>query len=211
MSSEVAVATALTSSRHQGLAFTAGTDSFVGMLGFLQDEGLIEFSGQRLEKVNDLSFRLTLAGWRRVEELERQGAMTDAAFVAMPFAAAFNGLWSLAIEPALRSTGWRPVRADREHHNQRIDDWIMNQIRAARFLVVETTGSNPGACFEAGYALGLGKPVVWIAQEADVKASLHFDIRQYSHLRWTQGTEAELRQALADRIVNTIGEGPAKS
>lgn len=209
-SSEPGIFTALTSNKHQNLAFCAANDAFVAWLGFLRAEGLIEYEGERRDQPNDLSFRLTLAGWRRVAEIRQRGEHRDAAFVAMAFRPEFDELWKNAIEPALDRTGWRAIRADKEHHTHRIDDWILNQIRAARFLVVDTTASNAGACFEAGYALGIGKLVVWLAEDGSFQEGkgLHFDIRQYNHLKWTRGAEAQLIGPLMERIVNTAGSGP---
>lgn len=209
-SSEPGIFTALTSNRHPNLAFCAANDAFVAWLGFLQAEGLIEYDGERRDTPNDLSFRLTLAGWRRVAEIQKRGERRDAAFVAMPFRADFDDLWRVAVEPALSRTGWRAIRADKTHHTHRIDDWILNQIRAVRFLIADTTGSNPGACFEAGFALGLDKLVVWIAEAESFKEGqgLHFDIRQYNHLKWVKGREEELVEPLVERILNTVGRGP---
>lgn len=209
-SSEPTIPTSLTSFGHRGMAFASATDAFVNWLTFLQAEGLILLDGKRQDQANDLSFRLTLAGWRRVGELETQGKSATGAFVAMPFKPEFDELWSSGIKPAIEATGWQAVRADKTEHNQRIDDWIMNQIQASRFVIVESTGSNPGACFEAGYALGLRKPVLWVAQKSSLKEGLHFDIRQYNHLAWTEGDESDLGGRLQERILNTVGQGPGK-
>lgn len=209
-SSEIPIFTYLTSNRHQGLAFIAGNDAFVGWLGFLRDAGWIDLQGKREDKPNDLSFRLTLEGWRRVRELREKGHGTDTVFVAMPFKPEFDNLWKDLIEPAIRKAGWRPVRADKEQHSGKIDDWILNQLQSARAVVAETTDNNPGACFEAGYALGHRRPVVWLARRETVHSGLHFDIRQYNHVTWEPSRESASVANLAERILNTIGRGPIR-
>lgn len=205
-SSEPPVMTSLSSNLHGALAFSGAIDGFVAWLDLLRREELIDLEGSRKNTPNDLAFRLTIRGWRRVEELDRAGAQSDAGFVAMPFHPDLEPVWLDGIQPAFKEAGWRPIRADKVQHNERIDDWIVNQIRASRFVVADTTGSNAGACFEAGLAIGHRKPVIWVAQEGFT--GLHFDIRQYNHLAWKPGSEALLCPALAERIMATIGRGP---
>lgn len=209
-SSEPGVGTAFTSRYDGGLAFAAAHDAVIAWLDFLKNDGLIEYTGGRSDERNNIGFRLTLEGWRRVRELQAKGAASDAGFVAMSFAPEFDRLWSKGILPAFETSRRRAVRADRTEHTDRIDDWIMNQIRDCRFLLAETTASNAGVCFEAGYALGLRRPVIWIVRE-DSMAGLHFDIRQYNHLKWKAGEEEQLAPRLAQRIMSLVGEGRRRS
>lgn len=210
-SSEPGVWTSLTSRGHRALAFAKATDAFMAWLDFLESEELIEYTGEREDEPNDLGFRLTLDGWRRVRELRTQGADSDIGFVAMDFGKDFEDLWTEGIEPGIEAAGWTPARVDREEHAERIDDRILNRIDEAAFVVADTTGNNPGACFEAGYALGQGTPVIWTARQDTVssdggKGGLHFDIRQYNHLTWEAGHESDLVEPLSERIRALMGE-----
>jgi nucleoside 2-deoxyribosyltransferase len=54
----------------------------------------------------------------------------------------------------------KAIRVDREHFGDRIDDRIIAEIRRCRFIVADFTGQRGGVYFEAGFALGLGKPVI---------------------------------------------------
>ncbi len=191
----------------RGMAFTDALDSVFANLGFLKEEGWIDYRGERFEE-EETSFRLTLKGWQHVRDLQMQGGHADAGFVAMSFDDDFSDLFNDALCPAIQSAGWRPVRADREHHVERIDDWIMNQISGARFLVVDSTAQNVGAIFEAGFALGLNRPVIWTVEKEDMGKGLHFDIRQFNHLSWHKGHEAELVEPLEARILAAVGRGP---
>jgi hypothetical protein len=56
--------------------------------------------------------------------------------------------------------------------------------------------------FEAGYAMPLGLPVIWLCQEDD-KNRVHFDTRQYNHIFWKD--IEDLRTQLRNRILATIG------
>lgn len=94
-----------------------------------------------------------------------------------------------------------PVRIDRVHHNEKICDKIIAEIRTCQFLVADVTLQRAGVYFEAGFAIGLGRPVIWSCREDDLK-NVHFDTRQYNHIVWKEPTD--LRIQLADRIKATI-------
>jgi len=68
-------------------------------------------------------------------------------------------------------------------------------------VVADFTGSRPGVYFEAGFAMGLGIPVIWTCQHDDV-GKLHFDTRQYAHVCWDAA--ADMRTKLRNRIAATI-------
>ena len=97
--------------------------------------------------------------------------------------------------------GYKPLRIDRTEHVNRIDDEIIMQIRQSKFLVADLTGQRNGVYFEAGFAQALGRPVIWTCKACHFKR-LHFDTRQYNHIKWE--TAADLRRQLAARIRGTI-------
>jgi nucleoside 2-deoxyribosyltransferase len=148
---------------------------------------------------------VSAAGW---EEADRAPSfLSDKAFIAMSFDDSLNALWLEAMIPAVDAAGYLPRRVDKVEHNDRIDDRIMAEIRESRFLVADFTGHRHGVYFEAGFALGLGLPVIWTCREDDLKGS-HFDTRQYNHITWQ--TTSELKEKLEFRIRATIGRGPLK-
>jgi nucleoside 2-deoxyribosyltransferase len=113
-----------------------------------------------------------------------------------------------AIHPALASAGYSPVRVDRVEHNDKIDDRIVAEIRQSALLVADFTGHRGGVYFEAGFALGLGIPVIFTVRK-DAIDKVHFDTRQYNHIVWE--TPSELRERLHDRVIATMGAGPEQS
>jgi hypothetical protein len=150
---------------------------------------------------------VTVAGVEFVENLERRGRDSDVGFCAMWFNDEVAPLWTNAIEPAIREAGFEPKRIDTVEHNNRIDEEILAWIRRSRFLVADLTRHRQGVYFEAGFAMGLGLPVVWLVREDDAGAT-HFDNRQYNRIGWTKDTLGEAKRRLLNRIVATIGEGP---
>lgn len=177
------------------LYIVPSADTLGEYLKLLEKLGLIEF--EPYQDDGDVFWvRLTLSGWDRVEELRRGGKASKRAFVAMSFHADLDAVWTEGLEPALKEAGWDPIRMDRVEHNGRIDDRIMAEIRRAGLVVADFTGNRQGVYFEAGFALGLGLPVVWTVAKRDLD-QVHFDTRQYNHIDWVD--IPDLRKRLTDR------------
>lgn len=92
-----------------------------------------------------------------------------------------------SFEKAISDAGYEPMRIDRREHNGKIDDQIIVEIKKSKFVVCDFTGHRGGVYFEAGFAMGLGKPVIWCCKE-DYFNDLHFDTRQYNHIKWETKT-----------------------
>jgi nucleoside 2-deoxyribosyltransferase len=140
---------------------------------------------------------LTAKGLDRFYSLSRQAIVSDQCFVAMSFDADLQQAYEVGIRPALELTGFKSFRTDGYEHNEKIDDLIMAQIQRSYFLVADVTKHRQGVYFEAGYALGLGRNVIWLCREDDLK-NAHFDTRQYNHISWKDVTD------LKDKLVNRI-------
>ena len=67
-----------------------------------------------------------------------------------------------------------------------IDNLMRERIRDAKFLLVDLSHDNNGAYWEAGYAEGLGKPVIYICeQDKFKKAKTHFDTNHCTTVTWS--------------------------
>ena len=146
---------------------------------------------------------LTVQGWNRIDELQRRWLLKESkqAFVAMSFIPSLDSAFRDGFGKAIEEVGFIAMRVDLKEHNEKICDTIIAEIRKSRFLVADFTGQRAGVYFEAGYALGLGLPVIWTCKEED-KDALHFDTRQFNHILWT--SETDLFQKLKRRIEATI-------
>jgi len=122
------------------------------------------------------------AGWIRIGELQSAGARTDQVFVAMSFKPALESAWRDGLSAGIAAAGYRPLRVDKDEHNEKICDRIISEIRRSAFLVADVTRHRQGVYFEAGYAMGLGIPVIWTCQKREMNRA-HFDTRQYNHIR----------------------------
>ena len=147
-------------------------------------------------------FSITQAGWERIEALSSTPTVSKFAFVAIRFSKDMLPLWKLSFEPAIRRAGFDPLLANCPAHNERIDARIITDIKRSRFLIADVTYQSPGVYFEAGYAIGLGRPVIWTCRSDRGKTDMHFDTRQYNHILWA--TPVELEEELYLRIGATI-------
>lgn len=147
------------------------------------------------------TIRLTVKGWEKLVEIGNSQKRTNQAFVAMWFHDSTKEAYELGIKTALESVGYNPVRIDRVEHIEKICDRIIAEIRKSGLLVADFTGHRGGVYFEAGFAMGLGIPVIWTCRETDIN-NAHFDTRQYNHIIWSN--PEELRDKIIHRIQATI-------
>jgi hypothetical protein len=154
-----------------------------------------------LEFDDEAAYRLTLKGWEHAAQLSQSRVRPNLAFVAMSFDADLRPVYLEAIRPALEQTGYVPFRVDDAQYNEKIDDRIIADIRKSGLLIADFTQHKGGVYFEAGFALGLGVPVIWTCRETDVSGA-HFDTRQYNYIVWKDASD--LREKLVARIEATV-------
>lgn len=147
-------------------------------------------------------YRIEAKGWEKVSALRRAGATErKQAFVAMWFSTESDAIYRDGIAPALAELSMTPVRIDQREHNNKICDEIIAEIKRSKFVIADFTGNRGGVYYEAGYAHGLGKPVIWTVR-VDHLSDVHFDTRQYNHI--TYSNAMELKERLFNRIRATI-------
>jgi hypothetical protein len=151
---------------------------------------------------------LTGNGFREIDRLRETRGESILGFVAMWFDSQMDVIWRDGLKPAIEAAGYEPIRLDETEHNNKICDEIIAKIRRARFVVADCTGQSRGVYYEAGFATGLGVPVLFTFREGD-EDGLHFDVRQFNTVRWTDA--ADLKSKLTTRICATIGDGPRRA
>lgn len=150
------------------------------------------------------SIQLTLKGWERFEELQRGKASGHHAFMAMPFGNAdLDKIVEEHFKPAVKATGFDLKRLDDGQPAGLIDDRLRVEIRQSRFLIADLTHENRGAYWEAGYAEGLGKPVIYTCRKDvfdDKAKGTHFDTNHHLTVVW----EAEMIPEAVEKLKATI-------
>lgn len=145
-----------------------------------------------------MAWHLTISGLSRLIKI-RENKESRYCFVAMAFDKEMNSLYTETIEVALVATGFIPIRVDKVHipSDKTINDEIIAGIKRARFTIADFTNHKDGVYFEAGYALGRGKKVIYSCRE-DHMEDAHFDIRNYQHIVWKDA--ADFQKKLVDKI-----------
>jgi nucleoside 2-deoxyribosyltransferase len=197
------------------LAWASAQEEFVYYINSLIERGLLRKTENRglphrtdgKNKIFDsltFSVAITADGWDYLEERERHIEERTQAFVAMSFSKDLKFIWEGPIYNAITKAGYKPYRVDAEPHSERIDAKIISEIKNSRFVVADVTEQKLGVYFEAGYAIGLGLPVLWCVRKDDLE-NVHFDTRQYNHIVWE--TADGLETQLYDFICAIIGKG----
>lgn len=111
--------------------------------------------------------------------------------MAMPFGdAELDAVYKECFKPAVEATGFDLWRLDEKPEAGIIDNNMVVAIRECRFLLAEVTHLNPGALWEAGFAEGAGKPVIYLCREKEWK-DRHFDIAYRQSVKWDRNAPEE--------------------
>lgn len=108
-----------------------------------------------------ISLRLTMAGWQRYEALKRAKVLSRTAFMAMKFGdAELNNAVDMCFRPAVSRAGFELRDLQASQPAGLIDDHIRIALRTSRFAIADLSHNSRGAYWEAGFAEGLGRPVI---------------------------------------------------
>lgn len=142
---------------------------------------------------------ITENGWNEIEK-NFSKTRRKQVFIAMWFNESMEEAY-IAIEKALLELGLSIIRIDKKQHNNEISGEILKEIKDSRFIIADVTGQRNGVYFEAGFAMGLNKPVIWTCKSTDL-TNIHFDTRQYNHVIWSDIDD--LYKKIKDRIMFTV-------
>jgi hypothetical protein len=171
-----------------------------GLMGAAVDLGYIRLKSDTIRPQRNLA--LAVQGWERLGG-GPSPEVSGRCFIAMSFDPSLDQAFANGIRPAIDDDlGYEVVRVDKIHHNEKICDKILAEIRRAQFLVADVTKQRQGVYFEAGFAMALGRPVIWSCKQNDFP-NVHFDTRQYNHIVWDN--PGDLRDKLRERVLASIG------
>lgn len=182
------------------LAWASNPEEMLYLFNSLESLDLTEDAGSAINGV--IRCKVTPRGWQEYHNesnpfLSRQG------FVAMDFDDSMKHVFEDGIKPAIESAGYDAHRIGWEPHNENIVFKIISEIKRSKFVVCDLTNQKNGAYFEAGYAMGMGIPVIYSIQEDDAE-NAHFDLKQYNQIRWKDAND--LKEQLYNFICAIIGE-----
>jgi nucleoside 2-deoxyribosyltransferase len=92
-----------------------------------------------------------------------------------------------------------------------IDNIMRAQIRNAAFVLIDLTHDSSGAYWEAGYAEGLGKPVVYLCERSKFKqAKTHFDTNHCTTVLWSNDESEEFSKQLMATLRRSLNLFPTR-
>jgi hypothetical protein len=162
------------------------------------------------------SLSLTFLGWQKYSELQRSIKDSRKAFVAMEFPDPNKKeknyffqdiLLEKYLVPAAKQAGYEignPLAKDPKAGN--LHARLEVEIRASRFIIAELSHHNNGAYWEAGFARGLGIPVIYMFNRKIGGGKPHFDVGSDLIVFWEEDKPDEAAQALKAVIRATLYE-----
>jgi len=165
-------------------------------IGSVSPKGLVRVAELQAGRVGEPLTQAFVAMWFG-NERDQIGDRSSAEFCTEAFRSGFT--------PGINKAGYAERRIDFKEFNDDVMDEIVTEIRRSKFIVADFTGHRAGVYYEAGFARGLGIPVIFTCHKDHVE-SAHFDTSHMNHLTWSSFDE--LAKKLERRIVATIGQGP---
>ena len=153
-----------------------------------------------------LSLSLTFEGWERYEE-ERKGRLSgNYGFIALQFGDQnLSDVVAYLKDQIRQELGYDLIHMMDVEQSGIIDNIMRVQIRDAAFVISDLTHDNSGAYWEAGYAEGLGKPVVYICEEGKFNAEgTHFDTNHCTTITWSKEHLEESSKRLIATLRRTL-------
>ena len=153
---------------------------------------------------------LSLDGWEQYEAEKRGKFEGHYGFIAMQFDDPeldpfMRDVVKPAVEDGEEGIGYKLVDMRDVGRAGVIDNIMRTQIRDAAFVIVDLTHDNSGAYWEAGYAEGLGKPVLYICEKTKFEeARTHFDTNHCTTVLWSRDDDEGFKKALVATLRRSL-------
>ena len=189
-------------------AAIAHPPSDAGLGWLLEQPTTIEFIQQRGAQRQDINLRLTMPGWLKYEELKRGHVASRRVLMAMKFGdTELDTVFSKCFVPAVHRAGFQLRRATDDQPAGLIDDQLRVALRMSKFVIADLTHENNGAYWEAGFAEGLGRPVIYTCKESVWNSnSSHFDTNHLTTVMWNPNDLETAGSRLTATIRATLPE-----
>ena len=183
-------------------------ESAVRLMGELEEQGSIKsLDTATFGHFEPTVIDLTLDGWELYEAQKRSNVESNYGFIAMEFGDdALDSFVDEIVKPAVETAFGNKLVDMRDVATAGIIDNIMRmRIREARFVIADLTHDNQGAYWEAGYAEGLGKPVIYICNRTKFDSEgTHFDTNHCTTVLWSRDDDEGFRQQLTATLRRSL-------
>jgi len=107
-----------------------------------------------------------------------------------------------AMKRACNRAGYECKTVATDPHADNIDNRLIDLLNRCRFVISDFTDESPNVYFEAGYARGMGKPVIWTRRAGQKVA---FDTKQFYFIDWQDSDWAKFESELEISIGAVVG------
>ena len=193
--------------------FSTEDDFSAQLIEELMRIGLVKFEKKLLLDGSEAMFwslNLTLKGWEQYKAEKRGDLAGDYGFIAMQFNDPnLDSLVRDVVKPAVKEgTGYDLVDMRDVPRAGIIDNIMRVQIRGAAFVIADLTHDNLGAYWEAGYAEGLGKPVIYICERGKFEEKqTHFDTNHCTTVLWSRDDPDQFSRELIATLRRSLEDG----
>lgn len=148
---------------------------------------------------------LTLDGWQWYNDIVRH-RQSRVAFMAMKYGdEELSGMVDDYIRPAIEQTGFDLKLLSDDPEAGIIDNRLRVEIRRSRLLIADLSHHNNGAYWEAGFAEGLGLPVIYTCKKSVLDSGeVHFDTRNNLIVPWDPDSPEDAVKELKATIRNSL-------
>lgn len=186
----------------------ARTDGLAYVASHLRDQKLISCSITGPGSSPLFMAQMTFGGWARYTELQHEVTRSRTAFMAMQYNdPQLDDVYRSCFSAAVGRAGFKLRRLDEYPEAGLIDNRLRAEIRSAAFLIADLTHRNAGAYWEAGFAEGLEKPVIYTCSKDvfdDPKSRPHFDVNHHTTIIWHPDHLQKATDELTATIRNTL-------
>lgn len=189
---------------HMSIMGAITPNNFALVIRHLIDSGIMQGN----LSTSTANVTLSFEGWQYFEELKRGVNESRKAFMAMQYGDdKMDKIVEEVFKPAVKQTGFDLFKLVDRPKAGLIDDRLRVEIQTSRFLIADLTHENAGAYWEAGYAEGLGKPVIYTCEnEKFEEQKTHFDTNHHLTIIWDEENPSEAAEELKATIRATLPE-----
>ena len=193
--------------------YPGGDEFSVQLIDELVECGIVKVANvvRAFEGTKFMGVNLTLEGWEQYEAEKRGKFEGSYGFIAMQFGDSdLDSFVRDVVKPAVKEgIGYDLVDMRDVAQAGIIDDIMRVRIRDSAFILADLTHDNQGAYWEAGYAEGLGKPVIYICEKTkfDEKGT-HFDTNHCTTVPWSKDDPERFGEELVAVLRRSLDLSP---
>jgi len=192
---------------HMGIIGAKTPAGFELVVNHLFDEQLVTGNlDNTLGSHGEGNVTLSFKGWEHYENLREGSGKYRKAFMAMQFGdTKLDTIFKDVFKPFAKQAGFDLFALNELSYTGLVDNRIRVEIQASDFLIADLSHDNNGAYWEAGYAEGLGKPVIYTCEKQKFESQkTHFDTNHHLTVLWDEADLSKAGEQLKATIRATL-------